>query len=142
MLFEVSNQFWISISFIWLGMLVGGVSEFLLIKTNKKWLKILNSFLFWIATGFIFFLWVTKFGETIIRFYYIILLIIGFILEKIFWYKTIANYKKMIYNKLNRLFVGYKLKLKNLLQQKKIHRIKKLKEIKRKGGKQYDREQT
>lgn len=131
MLFEVSNQFYITISFVWLGILIASISEFLLIKSNKKWLTIINNFLLGIITVLVFFVWITKFGETIFRFYYIICFLVGFILEKIFWHKIIANCKKMIYNRLNKYFATYRLKLRNRLLQKKTKRkMRKIKNIK------------
>lgn len=125
MLFEVSNQFWIAISFVWLGVLIACISEFILIESNKKWLKIITDFIFWTFSIIVFFVWITKFGQTKIRFYYIICFFIGFILEKTFWHKTIANYKKMIYNKLRQKFNAHKLRIKKRLKRTNFDRFKK-----------------
>ena len=100
MLFESTNQFWIALIFVWLGMLVASFSELVLFKTKNKYINYLIDFCFWCAIIFIFFVFITLFAGANVRFYCILSFFVGFLLVKIFWHNLIAKIKFLWYNKL------------------------------------------
>ena len=111
MLFETQNQFFVALIFIWLGILVASISEFLLFKTKNKILNYFIDFCFWCFAIFLFYIFVTLFNLASVRLFCILSFFVGFLLVKIFWHNLIAKIKFLFYNRIGNIFSSLKKKL-------------------------------
>ena len=106
MLFETYGQINVFIAFIWLGLLLKIIYDLFGFSSNIK--KICFDFIFFIMGGLIFIIFVHYFNLGKFRFFLCIGLLMGVLIEKIFFAKTLVTFKKLLYNYFIKIFTKVK----------------------------------
>ncbi len=126
MLFETYGQFNVFLAFIWLG--VGVALTYDLFHFSKHFQKVCFDFVFCILCGilFIYFMHFYNLGQ--FRLFLCIGLVVGILIEKIFFSKTLESFRKLLYN----YFINITTKVKNNYIKNLSTNAKRSKPIKKK----------
>ena len=138
MLFSTVGQFGIFLAFIWLGAILGVIYSIL--KPHNLIAKNIFDIVSILTSGILFIIFMQTYNLGQFRLFLVLGIIIGYLFEKFFIGKTLAELNNLLYNNINKVFnktintLKTKLKIKkdkqvnpkNKQQKNKIKKIKKL----------------
>ncbi len=96
MLFETYSQFNVFLAFIWLG--VGVALTYDLFHFGKHFQKVCFDFVFCLFGGILFIYFMHHYNLGQFRLFLFIGLVVGILIEKIFFSKTLESFRKLLYN--------------------------------------------
>ena len=117
MLFSTVGQFGIFLAFVWLGAILGIIHN--LLKPQNVITKNIFDVIIIVISGILFILFMQTYNLGQFRLYLVLGVVLGYIFEKKFIGKTLAQLNKLLYNNINKTLNNVSNTLKSKLKIKK-----------------------
>jgi len=128
MLFETYGQFNVFLAFIWLGVSIA--LTYNIFHFRKQFHKVCFDFVFCILGGFLFIYFMHLYNLGQFRLFLCVGLVVGILIEKIFFSKTLESFRKLLYNYLIKITTkvknNYIKNLSKIVERSKSQKIKRL----------------